>query len=371
MSSSHVYSKRARASGRNVHISIFHGLDGNFSIDRYAVELARNFPPGVDVNNVRVERAEGPWGKLVDGHLRYSWLASKIHGDYNIIVSEMYSFLLLALDKKRTIVVCHDLHPLLDQSPIRGFWRRVRINCYKWRFKLNLRLMKHAAFIVTVSENTRNELLAMCPFVPPEKVVALHNGLELRWRTVDDGKALAAARKRHGLGDKRVVFHLGNDNWYKNFCSLLRAFALFDDPSIVLLKVGNIGPDNKALIRDLGIADRVRHVEAASDEELIMFYNLADMLVFPSSHEGFGWPPLEAMACGCPVITASTASLPEVCGDACLYVEPFDVRGIADAIRKLLDDSSLRAELIAKGRRRAKQFSWTNTTYRMLELLCA
>jgi glycosyltransferase involved in cell wall biosynthesis len=355
----------------NMRISIFPSLDNNFSIDRYAEELARNFPPGVDVTKVRFERSAGLWGKIIDGHLRYSWIARKCQADYNIIVSEMYSFLLLVLDKKRTIVVCHDVHPLLDKSPVESFGRRLRIKSYQWRFRINLRLMKDAAFIVTVSKNTRKELLDFCPFIRSEKVVPLHSGLESRWDTLNDEEALADAKRKYGLSNKRVVFHLGNDNWYKNFGSLLRAFAILQDPSLILLKVGDIGPANKRLILNLGMTDRVVHVETASDQELVLFYNLSDVLVFPSSHEGFGWPPLEAMACGCPVITTKNASLPEVCGDACLFVEPFDIHGIAGAIRELLGNSSLRAELIAKGKCQAKRFSWRNTTSGMLELIRA
>jgi glycosyltransferase involved in cell wall biosynthesis len=199
----------------------------------------------------------------------------------------------------------------------------------------------------------------------------LHSGLESRWKTLNDEEALADARRKYGLTNKRVVFHLGNDNWYKNFGSLLRAFAVLQDPRVILLKVGDIGPANKKLILNLGMTDRIVHVERASDEELLLFYNFSDVLVFPSSHEGFGWPPLEAMASGCPVITTKNASLPEVCGDACLYVEPFDIHGIAGAIRELLANSTLRAELIAKGKRQAKRFSWQNTTSGMLELIRA
>src|SRR5467141_292023 len=114
-------------------ILIFPSVDNNFSIDRYADELARSFPPGVDVTKVRLKRSAGFWGKLIDGYLRYLWLARKVQGDYNIIVSEMYAFLLFVLEKKQTIVVCHDIHPLIDESSVEGLWKRLKIKGYQLR----------------------------------------------------------------------------------------------------------------------------------------------------------------------------------------------------------------------------------------------
>ncbi|MCD6419940.1 MAG: glycosyltransferase family 4 protein, partial [Synergistetes bacterium] len=105
-----------------------------------------------------------------------------------------------------------------------------------------------------------------------------------------------------------------------------------------------------------------------SDEELVKWYNRAQVFVLPSKFEGFGLPPLEAMACGTPVIVSNVASLPEVCGDAAYYVDPYDVEDIALGIRTVLSDENLQKELVRKGFERVKLFSWEKTAKQILEV---
>lgn len=343
-------------------ISIFWNLGGNFSTDRYARELGQNFPPEVEVNHVRYPVASGWKGRIWDRHLKYLWKARREQGDYNIVVSEGCAFLLSALDRERTIVVCHDVHPLIYRGPrLPGFWRM--------RYKFNLRRLRRARYVVTVSEHTRKDLLEYCPFLTPEKVVAVHSGIETNWRVMENDAQLAGFRRQRGLESKKFVLHVGNDNWYKNFSGLLRAVAALSDKALLLVKVGEVGPDNRQLISDLGLGARVVHVPEASSDDLLSFYNAAEMLVFPSWHEGFGWPPLEAMACGCPVVASNRASVPEVCGDACLFIDPADPAAITAAIERMLTDEKLRAEMIKKGIARAQRFRWRDTTAAMLKLL--
>jgi len=329
-------------------ISIFSSLDGFPSLERYAQELSRNFPPGVEANRVWFQKTAGPRGRFFDRYLKYLWVARKQQGDRNIIISEGYSFLLLALPAERTIVVCHDVHPLIYKGPNPpGFWR--------WRYRRNLRMMGRAKFVVTVSQHTRKDLLKYCPFLLPEKVVAVHSGLDASWRVLGDAARLTAFRRAQGLEGKRFALHVGNDNWYKNFGGLLRALAALPDKDLILVKVGDIGAGNRQLMTSLGLDARVLHVPRATSEELLDFYNAAEMLIFPSWHEGFGWPPLEAMASGCPVI-------------ACLFIQPEDAPGIAAAMERLLKDTMLRAELITKGKAQAARFRWRNTAEAMLRL---
>lgn len=340
-------------------IAVFPGLEGNASIERYARELAANIPPGNDVEVVRLGKSLGLKGAFYDRYLKYLLVARQIRADCNIIVSESYSFLLLELPPERTVVICHDLHPMIYRG-----WS----GTYRLRYKLNLRLMRRARAIVTVSEHTKRDLLKYCPFIPSQKVFAIHNGLERKWKRVEDATRLEQVLRTYGLDGKTIVLHVGNDNWYKNFATLLRAFATLDDPKLVLVKVGDCGTLNKELIQQLEIAKRFVHIRGADDEQLMCLYSVADMLVFPSLHEGFGWPPLEAMACGCPVITTRKASLPEVCGEACLYVDPRDVDGIAAAICSLRTDRDTRVNLIHVGLLQAHKFDWRNTSQAILKV---
>jgi len=340
-------------------IAVFPGIDGNASIDRYAREFTANVPTHVRAEVISFKKSPGIRGAFYERYLKYLKIAHQTQADYNIIVSESYSFLMLALSPERTVVICHDLHPLIYRG-----WS----GTYRFRYKLNLRFLPRARAVVTVSEHTKKDLLKYCPFIPPEKVIAIHNGLERKWQSVQDPVRLAQIRRAYRIEDKKIVLHVGNDNWYKNFETLLRAIAAIKDSTLVLVKVGECGVANRALVNQLGIADRFVHVRAVNDEELICFYSIAEMLVFPSLHEGFGWPPLEAMACGCPVVTTYRASLPEVCGEACIYVDPRDVNGIASAIRTLLEEPDVRADFIRRGLAQAKKFDWRQTARAILQV---
>jgi glycosyltransferase involved in cell wall biosynthesis len=340
-------------------VAVFPGIEHNASIDRYSRELAANVSAGIDAELVHIRGSSGLKGAVYDRYLKYLRIARQSRADFNIIASESYSFLLLALPPKRTVVICHDLHPLI----FRG-WS----GTYRLRFKLNLRIMKRARAIIAISEHTKKDLLKYCPFIPPEKVFVIHNGLERKWKRIEDQARLDQVRRTYGLEGKTIVLHVGNDNWYKNVATLLRAVAAVDDPNFVLVKVGDLGTANRELIQQLSIANRFVHIRGADDDQLMCLYSLADMLVFPSLHEGFGWPPLEAMACGCPVITTRKASLPEVCGEASMYVDPRDVEGIAAAIRSLRDDPHVRDDLIHRGLSQAQKFDWRKTTEEILRV---
>jgi glycosyltransferase involved in cell wall biosynthesis len=351
-------------------LTIFASVDGNHSIDRYAREIAPAFPPEFQVHVVQPKTRVGWRGKLLDKVWRYIEIARAEQGDLNLVVSEAYAFLLRSLPPERTIVVCHDLHPLIEdrhrgslKSLVRGEMRRM---VYVARFRANLGRMQRARRVVAVSEHTRQDLLKYLPSFPPDQVVAVHSGLSANWRRVSDADA-AALRAELGLEGKRVLLHVGNDNWYKNFGVLLEAFAKLPE-DVVLLKVGAVSAANEQRIGRLGIAKRIVRVHAADDEQLRRLYSAADMLAFPSLHEGFGWPPLEAMACGCPVLATRGGSLGEVCGDAALFVEPKDAQAMAQAMRRLLDDASLRRSLAAKGLEHVKAFRWEKTAARIVEL---
>jgi glycosyltransferase involved in cell wall biosynthesis len=158
---------------------------------------------------------------------------------------------------------------------------------------------------------------------------------------------------------------------HKNLGRLIGAFALLaaDDPDVALVIVGHAGLEGDALRRqvaDAGLGGRVVFTGWISDAELEGLYRLATVFAYPSLMEGFGIPLLEAMRRGLPVACSNLTSLPEVAGDAAEFFDPYDEGAIATAVRRLLDDEGRRAELVARGRKRADAFTWEDSARRLL-----
>ncbi|MFZ2361174.1 MAG: glycosyltransferase family 1 protein [Anaerolineae bacterium] len=201
----------------------------------------------------------------------------------------------------------------------------------------------------------------------PDKVQVVHLGVRheiFNPRAVD-----APFFQRFGLDPGlRYLLYVGSENPRKNLPRLLQAFRAIhaEFPDCRLVKIGSEQYTPQAVqlrqqVLDLGLQDAVIFVEHVSDDDLAGFYSLASLFVFPSLMEGFGLPPLEAMACGAPVVCSHAASLPEVVGDAAILVDPSDVAQIADAMRLVLTQPALAAELRARGLARAAQFTWERT----------
>jgi glycosyltransferase involved in cell wall biosynthesis len=176
-------------------------------------------------------------------------------------------------------------------------------------------------------------------------------------------------RERFGLaGDCKVVLYVGGEGPRKNLPRLLRAFARVKAalPGVKLIKAGAADlpawHDRLLTLRsELALDDDVLFVNHLPEEDLVAFYNLADLFVFPSLYEGFGLPPLEAMACGAPVVCSDAASVPEVVGDAALTVDPHSVEELAAAMLRVLTEPDLREELRQKGLAQSQRFSWERT----------
>lgn len=166
----------------------------------------------------------------------------------------------------------------------------------------------------------------------------------------------------------RYILYVGSENPRKNLVRLVQAFAVLRSRihDVRLVKIGSVEYQPQAArlneeIEKLGLKSSVLFIDHVSDAELALFYNAADLFVFPSLYEGFGLPPLEAMACGTPVVSSNAASLPEVVGDAAIQVNPHSVDEIAGPICRVLEDKELAQDLRARGLERANQFSWERT----------
>jgi glycosyltransferase involved in cell wall biosynthesis len=180
---------------------------------------------------------------------------------------------------------------------------------------------------------------------------------------------------RIGAGDRPFVFAVGNRTPQKNIQVVHEALALLGDAEFDVVHAGEANArvfgdgGTGAGTRPPGRGARLVSAGFVSDGELRALYERAACFVFPSVYEGFGLPPLEAMTCGCPVVAARAASIPEVCGDAAVYFDPHDPRDLAAALTRVMADPALRARLARDGRERAKRFSWRASAERVYDVL--
>jgi glycosyltransferase involved in cell wall biosynthesis len=226
-----------------------------------------------------------------------------------------------------------------------------------------------SAHVLTVSETSREALVRRYPELAG-KVTVTHHGLEPFFREVDPSEAEALTAHLVPAGTP-FVLSVGQGSPYKNHPRALRAFAraFADRPRMKLVLVRRFSRRDEAMRRLLAseeLRDRVISLPEVGEEELRALYARASIFLFPSIFEGFGLPPLEAMACGTPVLTASFGAMREICGDAALGVNTYSVSEIADGLVRLERDQALRDELVTKGRVRAASFSWRTCAERTL-----
>ncbi|MCA9900826.1 MAG: glycosyltransferase family 4 protein [Ardenticatenaceae bacterium] len=219
------------------------------------------------------------------------------------------------------------------------------------------RSCQRARRIITISESSRQDVHRFLG-VPLEWIDVVVPGVDAVYRPLPPDE-VAAFRQRQGL--ERFVLHVGTLQPRKNIPVLIDAFARQDDPELKLVLVGGKGWLYDEIFRQvqaLGLADRVIFTGYVPDDDLPLWYNAAELLVFPSVYEGFGLPVVEAMACGTPVIASNSSSIPEAVGEAGLLFAPNDVETLASQMTAVLTDTTLKNKLRQQGLEHAQTFSW-------------
>lgn len=258
-----------------------------------------------------------------------------------------------------TVVTIHDLsfmrYPQAFPAPQRMYLQsQVR------------RSARHARRVIAVSQATKEDVVALFG-VPPERITVIYNGVDDMFSPATP-EEIDAFRRQRGL-PQRFVLHLGTLEPRKNLARLVEAFAqarqqlaASDDLKLVLAGGKGWGYDDIfAAVERLGLQKQVLFPGYVPDADLPWFYRAATVFAYPSLLEGFGLPVVEAMACGTPVITSAVSSLPEVAGDAALLVDPLSADALADALVRVLHDSTLAGEMRRRGLLQASRFSWQRT----------
>lgn len=369
-------------------LTIFSDLpeEGFFSMERYANELADHLAlvrPSWQIENftsrktkfIRPLRLILRWLPFFKdyGHdlffsrlLLYPWWAKKHQGDVNHVVDHSYGHLLFHLDPSRTVVTCHDLIPLeYEKDPA-----ALRV------FRYSVGGLARAAKILAVSQATKRDLVEELG-IEPEKIKVIYLGVDQgKFKVQSQKSKVEAVRRRYSLPEGKILLHVGNSLVYKNIEGILRSLKLVlaEVKDIYLLKVGKLASSQRKLVGELGIEGRVLEQANILDEDLAAFYQLANVLVYPSFKEGFGFPVLEALACGCPVVVSKGTSLEELAGKAAFLVNPQDTGSIAGGILKVLRSNTLEYRTkVELGLRRAKEFSWercAQETVKVYEEVC-
>ncbi|WP_440953191.1 glycosyltransferase family 4 protein [Methanococcoides sp. FTZ1] len=311
-----------------------------------------------NLENVTLNRIEYPnINKIANIFIRYfayPYIVKKEVKKDNVkhITSQDLGYLLKFVKLNKTVVTCHDLIPVVYDKTHLPNW------------KYNVEGLKKADRIITISEFSKNDIIKYLNY--PE------NKIRIASPAVDHTNYYKK-RDKSILSEldidenEKVVLYVGSEQPRKNVPTLIKAFSKLKKrfPNVKLLKIGK--PQHPGarkelleLIDSLNLRNDIIFCGYISEKELVKYYNAADLFVFPSLYEGFGLPPLEAMACGTPVITSNRSSLPEVVGDAGIMIDPLDIDQMADMMYEVLTNDGLKEDLAKKGLERSNIFNWKN-----------
>ena len=290
----------------------------------------------------------------------------------DVFWSPHYNVPLLPVRAAKRLVTIHDVFHL-------AFFSTLSLKQKAYARLMFWAAIRNSANVITVSEFSRAEITKYLK-ATPEQITVIPNGLNhTLFRVIDDADRLRSVRQKYQLPE-RYVLYVGNVKPHKNLLAMVKAFAELpaeDDYHLVIVgkKEGFITGDTglHEFIQQRGtLAAQVHFTGFVAEEDLPALYTLARLFVFPSYYEGFGLPPLEAMACGCPVLASDRASMPEICGEAAAYVSPNNPSAMAAKMHALLHQSSGdRERMVHRGHQQAQKYTWEQSIQQHRQLIRA
>lgn len=301
--------------------------------------------------------------KYYERYWRYPRSLERCEADVFHVVDHSDGHLAAALRRygKRVVVTCHDLINWVQPEMYQGLAIMPLISLNSWRW--SVRQMTAADQIVTVSRHTADDVVNSL-HVDPALVKAIPNAVSECFSPAA-AAAVSTFRQSNGVSsDTFCLLNIGSNNPRKNVSAILESLRLLKarSHSVHFWKAGSdFTPEQREFITTHQLGACISYLGKLDSSLLPTLYSAADLLVAPSLYEGFGLTVLEAMACGTPVVTANTTSLPEVAGDAAILVDPNDVSAITTAIERVIQDSELRQQLSTAGLSRSASFTWART----------
>jgi glycosyltransferase involved in cell wall biosynthesis len=293
---------------------------------------------------------------------RYPIGVRRERADVYHVIDQGYAHAAALIPHERTIVTCHDLMLLLGERALGPGVHGTPTSVIRFRWTTSF--LKKVAWVACDSRSTADDAVRLCG-VNERRVRVIHPGVGAHFRRLADAPRTLAP------GHAYTVLHVASGMPYKNVDTTLEVVAALRRAGIdaALVRVGApLSSSEQRRAKELGLDGAIVECGRVADERLVEIYNNADVLLFPSHYEGFGWPPLEAMACGTPVVCSNTASLPEVVGDAALTAAPNDVHGLASAVHSILTSRVVADSMRARGLARAAGYTWKRTANAYAEL---
>ncbi len=285
--------------------------------------------------------------------------------DVDVFLMPHFNF--LAISKAKKIITVHDLSFLKYPS---FFTKRKNF----WHKMLNIKkILRTSDKIVAISANTKKDIVNLIG-INKDRVKVIHSGIDRNFKVLEkNNPTLKKIKQKYNLPDKFILY-LGTLEPRKNIESIILAFEEFikkqKNKNILLVIAGEKGWKNNNIFKIAKrLNNKIKFLGYIPKNEKIYIYNLASIFIFPSFYEGFGFPPLESMACGTPVITSNTSSLPEIVTNNAITINPYNKQDIITALNELYFDKNLNKFLIEKGIKQVNKFNWELTSIKYLKLL--
>jgi len=300
-------------------------------------------------------------------YFSYPIQAKNNQGIINHILDQSYAHLLNVIDSQRTVITVHDLIPILAWK---GVIPGLSYPHFPLLYKLTVASLSKARAIIAVSNSTKDDLITHCG-LNASSITVVHNGIDSRFCSFSNEKR-KFLRDRFGFPDRNThIILITGIQSYKNHLVSFQVISKLQHTTNTNVQLVWLGADNemcKEYSKNVNLLNSVIPLSNLSFEQLVELYNSVDCLLFPSLYEGFGLPPLEAMACGTPVVTSNVASIPEVVGDAAITLSPDDVDGLTVAVKNMLENETLRNDYIKRGFTNANRFTWERCASNVLPL---